>query len=555
MSLRAALATFLAGSLAACASTGAPVAGAPNGGAYANFLVGRVANLSDDHQAASDRLYRALLNSPGDPNLMDGVLNASLATGDVARVLTVAHMRTQGVAPASQRIVRAVEAMNAGRWREARTQADGVSADPPTQAIARIVLLWAKVGDNHVDEVTPEFARLTNSRPYGALFAFQNAMALDVAGRNAEALGAYATAEQAGLYMPPAMARHADLLNRTGARDAALAILCSSSNATNPELQAAAARVQANQSVVAQPLTASRGAAIGLYGLAALFSQEADTSHALEALTLALMLDPSLDAARLSFAEVQGDLHHPDQVRATLAKIDASSPYSESARIMEAWSLLDADQKEAGVALAQRVAATGTRRSKRALADIYRSLDRYAEAEPIYTALIEDDSVHPDWRLYFARGASRVELKNYADGESDLRRALEISPDQPEVLNYLGYSWIDRSVHLREGLAMIQRAAEIRPTSGAIIDSLGWAYFKLGRNELAVQNLEHAVELSPAESILNDHLGDAYWRANRRIEARYQWQRALALEPMPADRTALETKLQHGLPSARTAAR
>jgi tetratricopeptide (TPR) repeat protein len=571
VTFRGALLVMLAGAgLSACATAPHSLAGggligggqtsdSATASSYSNYLVGRVANLQSDHQAASDRLYRALLASPGDAELMDGVIAASLATGDVERVQAVARMHVSGARQnAYVNIVRGVNAMNAGHFAQARVAFEAAHGEPGANLMARLLQVWARTGEGRVDDVAPELNRLSNMRPYGGLFSFQAAMAFDVSARNGEALAAYQTAEQGGLVLPPGTERHADLLARTGAHGEAQSLLRSAlARLANPELEAASARLNAGQPVALKPLTAPRGAAVGLYGLAAIFQQEADTSDALAALTLATMLDPDLDAARLAFAENQSELHHPDAMRQALAHIPETSPYAESGKVMQAWALVDEGRGDDAVALARQTAAAGGVRAKRALADIYRSLMRYSDAEPIYTALIdaEPGDQPQDWRLYFARGAARSQLNRWADAEADLRHALELSPEQPEVLNYLGYSWVDRGEHLQEGLQMIQRAAELRPASGAIIDSLGWAYFKTGRYDLAVDNLEHAVELMPADPLLNDHLGDAYWRSERHIEARFQWQRALALYPMDADRSRIEAKLAHGLPASQTAAR
>jgi Flp pilus assembly protein TadD len=175
---------------------------------------------------------------------------------------------------------------------------------------------------------------------------------------------------------------------------------------------------------------------------------------------------------------------------------------------------------------------------------MYRERDRYGDAEPIYSDLIAGDA--QNWRLFFARGAAREHLGRWPEAEADLRHALDLQPEQPDVMNYLGYSWVDRGEHLQEAMQMIRRAVELRPDSGAIVDSLGWAYFRMGDYDQAIEHLERAVALMPADATLNDHLGDAYWRAGRRIEARFQWQRALSYEP--ADRAAIEAKLANGLP-------
>jgi Flp pilus assembly protein TadD len=153
-----------------------------------------------------------------------------------------------------------------------------------------------------------------------------------------------------------------------------------------------------------------------------------------------------------------------------------------------------------------------------------------------------------EWRLYFARGAARDQLDRWPEAEADFRRALELSPEQPDVMNYLAYTWVDRGEHIDQALPMLRRAVELRPASGAIVDSLGWAHYRLGDYNQALLYLERAVELRPADAILNDHLGDVYWRLGRRIEARFQWRRALTLEP--EDPAALQAKIENGLEEA-----
>jgi Flp pilus assembly protein TadD len=265
----------------------------------------------------------------------------------------------------------------------------------------------------------------------------------------------------------------------------------------------------------------------------------------LAALTLALMLDPNLDAAKIAVANQQSALQHFDAALTALRAVSDASDYASSARVMEAWTLMNQGQRDEALALIQRVAATGDLRAKRTLGDMYRQAGRYSEAEAVFDELI---AAHPDdWRLYFARGAVRMKLEHVDAAEADMQHAITLSPDQAEVLNYLGYSWVDRGAHLPEALTMIQHAAALSPDSAAIIDSLGWAYFRMGDYQNALDALEHAVALAPGVSTLNEHLGDVYWRLNRRIEARYQWRHALALSPDDAD--ALRAKLAHGLPS------
>ena len=538
------LAALLAASvcLTACATMPAPRA--QESRAYADFLIGRVANARADHGAAADRYFAALARNPGDATLIEGALVASLASGDVERARRAARMASHDDAPAYARIVRAADALLAQRYAQADAELDRAEGTAGEELLARMVANWVHAGQGRSGDIAAELAPLASIRPYGGLFGYQQAMVLDYSGRQADALTAYSAAARGGLWLPTGVARHADLLVRSGSRDEALALLASEGNAGNPALAAMRAQIESGQTVTIERLTPARGAAAAVYGLSAIFRQEHDSTNSLASLTLAVMLDPTFDGARLALAQQQSELGHIAVARRVLSEVAPNSPYRTSARTLEAWIIYDSGDKAGGIAIAEEAASSGDVRARRALGDMYRGSARFAEAEPIYTALIAEQP--NDWRSLYSRGAAREQLDRWPEAEADLRRALEISPDQADVLNYLGYSWVDRGEHLQEGLAMIRRAAEIRPMSGAIIDSLGWAYYRLGDYPQAVDWLEVAVRLEPADATLADHLGDAYWRIGRRIEARFQWQRAMTLEP--DDPEPIRVKIESGLP-------
>ena len=193
------------------------------------------------------------------------------------------------------------------------------------------------------------------------------------------------------------------------------------------------------------------------------------------------------------------------------------------------------DDIQAHTALADILAAD------KDFAGVVTALDKaIALAEPI------DDR---DWNLFYQRGIAFERQGKWDQAEADFKKALELSPDQPQVLNYLGYSWVDMGRNLEEGLEMIRKAVELRPNDGYIIDSLGWAYYRLGRYDEAVEELERAVLITPIDPTINDHLGDAYWHVGREREARFQWERALKGDPEPdAEQVAkIKAKLEGGL--------
>lgn len=184
-----------------------------------------------------------------------------------------------------------------------------------------------------------------------------------------------------------------------------------------------------------------------------------------------------------------------------------------------------------------------------ALGNILRSRKQYADAVDVYNRAInlipKPDRRH--WVYFYARGTSYERLKNWPTAEADLKKALELYPDQPLVLNYLGYSWVDQGINLDEGMRLIERAVAVKPDDGYIVDSLGWAHFKRGNYAEAVRYLERAVELRPDDPVLNDHLGDALWKVGREREARFQWDQSLTLKPEPEDALKTRRKIDDGL--------
>jgi len=184
-----------------------------------------------------------------------------------------------------------------------------------------------------------------------------------------------------------------------------------------------------------------------------------------------------------------------------------------------------------------------------ALADLQRSRKLYAESALTYTRALDlmSKPERSQWALYYCRGIANERSKNWPKAESDLKRALELNPDQPEVLNYLGYSWVDQGVNLDEAFRMLRRAVDLDGRNGYVVDSLGWSYYRLGRYDEAVKELEKAVDLKPADPVINDHLGDAYWRVGRKLEAQFQWNHARDLNPEPEDLPKILDKIKNGL--------
>jgi tetratricopeptide (TPR) repeat protein len=269
---------------------------------------------------------------------------------------------------------------------------------------------------------------------------------------------------------------------------------------------------------------------------------------------LALEIEPNFALAQLLAGEIRDSEGRTDDALALYRSVDPNSPLSWSARLRAALALDTLDRTDEAVTALKAMAAERPNDEDCLveLGDVLRSHERYPEAAQAYDQAIArmpkgDENA---WRLYYDRGVAFERSGQWPRAETDLQRALQLSPDQPLVLNYLGYSWIDKGQNLNDALKMIERAVELRPNDGYIVDSLGWAYYRLGQLPKATQYLERAIELLPEDPTINDHLGDVYWRDGRLSEARFQWRRALQFGPEPADAKTIETKLDRGLEKA-----
>jgi len=311
----------------------------------------------------------------------------------------------------------------------------------------------------------------------------------------------------------------------------------------NPALLAARARASAGKAPPAPP-TLKQGAAQAIVAPAALMLAAKQQEIGLAYLRLALRLDPNLNSAWLMVGDVLEGAGDHDGARAAYMKPRPGAPEYAAARAKLAWSYQAAKDPDTALRLAREAAAGGDEEARITLADLLRANEKYEESAQILSTVMGDN---PDWRLLYARGVAYDRSGHWAEGERDLQAALKQSPDDAELLNYLGYSWIDRGEHLTEALGMVEKAVGANPRSGAMVDSLGWAQYRLGDYAKAVETLERAVELEAGDPDINNHLGDAYWRVGRRDEAQFQWRRVLTLEPEAKLKAEVEAKLEGGL--------
>ncbi|MDE2356748.1 MAG: tetratricopeptide repeat protein, partial [Alphaproteobacteria bacterium] len=305
----------------------------------------------------------------------------------------------------------------------------------------------------------------------------------------------------------------------------------------------------------APPLpTLRRAAAEALIAPAGVMVTQKSDDVAMAYLRLALRLDPTRDEAWILVGDVLAAEGDTAAAHAAYARPGPNSPNYVEGQLKLAWAEQEAGNTDKALARVRALAGAHPhdREVAISLADILRAGGRYPDSIKLLDTLISTEGEVQDWRLLYMRADDEQESGDWPAAERDLKRALILQPNEPELLNFLGYSWIDRGERLNEALDMIKRAVALDPHSGAMIDSLGWGYYRLGDYAEAVKQLEAAVLLEPGDPDINDHLGDAYWRAGRKLEAQFQWRRVLSLDPSAKLKAQAEAKLKDGLgePSA-----
>jgi tetratricopeptide (TPR) repeat protein len=518
-------------------------------------MIARVAALTNDPKVAARHYAATLGDAPAGTGVAERAVYSALVAGDYGLAAGVARRAgEEGERSGLVQITLASDAISRGRSELAIKTLQAAELRNFNRMIGGNLEAWAMLDTGEVDAAEARLRQNMTGEPQldNATMHMLGLLQMS-AGRDAEARQTFETLWAAGGRLAVATEADARLMSARGERAGALARLDAFRDAAgaNPAHSLLRAQIENGEAVAPTRLTTRQGAALSVYLPAATLLAQTNDGVAAAYFALAIALDPGLHEARLLLAQahIQGD--RPDQALRVLSDVPGASPYYASARSMAASTLLAEERGDEALRVAaEALAAKPDRSLQLQLANLHSALDRHAEAEAIYSDIIvsDEEAGAPDWRAVFLRGTARERQDKWELAEADLQRALELQPDNATILNYLGYSWIDRGLKLEEGLGLIRRAVALEPNSGQIVDSLGWAHYRLGQYDEAVQYLERAVELEPADPVLNDHLGDAYRQTGRKKEAGFQWRRALTLDPDPDDRAAIEQKLKAGLP-------
>lgn len=520
---------------------------------FGKYLAASVAQNQSDTAAAAAYYFAALEADPTNVGLARRAYFYLLAEGQIKPAVALAERVVElagdnGIAP----LVLAAGDSLKRDYDRAYHRLDGAEEQGINGVVVPMMRAWALAGQKKWDEAQAALEPMNKRRELQQLYNFHSAMIADLAGRDEQAWAHYqATLDGTEMLSLRPVQLALNFLARQGRSDDLVA-LKDRYLRQNPNSLLAKSLFPDTKAKPARLVTsAEEGMAEALYGTASSLLQNSAYDSALVFCRLSEALHPGFPFAGMMVGDILDELERFPEAAATYQKVPSSSPLYLVIRLRLA-TTLERDKKvdAAAKVLADLVKAYPQQPEPlMAQGDLLRRQEKWGEAEKLYQKALGllSSTDNRLWSLHYSIGITQERSKQWDKAEASLKTSLELNPNQPQVLNYLGYSWIDRGINVEQGKALIEKAVEQRPTDGYIIDSLGWAYFLTGDYARAVEELERAIEFTPADPTINDHLGDAYWRVGRTNEARFQWQRALGLEPEPEQEKTLREKLDKGL--------
>jgi Flp pilus assembly protein TadD len=522
------------------------------------YLAAEHAARTGDVKAAADYYVRALAADPQNPALMERTIIAKVAAGQVDAAIPVAR-RLDQISPGHHlgALVLAADALKKNQPDEARAKLAALPEDGG-QFLSLLIDAWAVMQAGDAAGAVAALTALETREDVGTagqVMAAYHLGLIEAAAGNDEAAAA-ALGRATDLASSPTLRLvriHAGVLARLGRIDEARALIAERLGRTlgDPRLEALDLELSGGRLPEPVVATAPEGAGQAFFGIAGFLSRGANRTLGLAYAQMAAYLDPDLIEAKLLSAQMLRAAEQYELAIAAYESIPRDVPEALEALIGRAEAMQLAGRTEPAIVAMRDVAARYPQslEAQNALGDLLRREERFEEAAVAYDATVRlVPEIQPyHWVLFYQRGIAYERSKQWDLAEADFKKALELEPDQPLVLNYLGYSWVEMGRNLDEAQKMIEKAVEQRPEDGYIVDSLGWVLYRLGDFDGALTHLERAVELRPVDPVINDHFGDALWMVGRKTEARFQWKRAMSFEPEEKDLVRIRRKLEVGL--------
>ncbi len=522
-------------------------------GLAGSFLSGRFAKQNQDVKEAARYINETLARDPNNEALQQEAMRMHLLANNVADATALAHILAQQ--NASDPLIVSLlmlEALKADDFSKAKQVVQKGSGAGLFGLIRPVMLEWIDVASGSKKSVIDMRNAAEKSGFFAPFINYHTALMNDAIGNHAAAKTSYAKANtDAGVTPYRVIEAIANFEARQGRWDEAQAAFDAYAKA-NPQSTLIPEKLVPGSPP--KPLVADgkQGLAELYFTTASILFGENATQDTFVYLRIALELQPNLPPAQLMLANLYEQLGDYKQAIAVYDSIAEGSVYTRRALVRKALNYEALGEKEMAIQLldAQSVKYPKDATALITKADMQRDAKQFAEAVKTYGEAIArtEPLTGDDWPLLYARGISYERAGDWNKAEADFLRALKLQPDQPDVLNYLAYSWLTMGKNIAQARDYLDVALAQRPDDAHIIDSMGWAYYLSGDYKMAVEQFERAVELMPDDSTVNDHLGDAYWRIGREVEARYQWQRALTFKPEKEAADAIQTKLDKGLP-------
>ena len=521
-----------------------------------SWLAARHANVERDSNSAATFYRSALRIDPKNSELLDRAFISSLADGDIDDAVKLAdRILTIDKSNRVARLVVGVRDLKVRKYASAQLNINQSIRGPITDLVATLLSGWASYGAGDSKSAIANIDKLTGPEWYPIFKDLHAGMILELAGKEKDAGPRLERAYKLEDSMLRIADDYARWLSRNKDAVSATAIYEAFDKKLprHPLVLEGLRETRAGKKLPPLVDSPQTGAAEALYGIGAMLTRKGGEDLALVYLQLSLYLAPNHPLALLSLADLYETVKKPAIAIKVYERMPAGTPLKRNAQINLATNLDTADRSDEAIKILKGVAAEDPKdvEAIMALGNIERGRKKFADCAQTYSKGIEAmpaANEKANWVSYYYRGICEERSKQWSKAEADMRKALELKPEDPHVMNYLGYSWIDQGINLDEGMKMIKKAVDQRPDDGYIVDSLGWAFFRIGNFEDAVKNLERAVDLRPEDPTINDHLGDAYWRVGRTLEARFQWAHARDLKPEPEELPKIEAKIEKGLP-------
>lgn len=523
--------TVRAACIAAAISTPAVVAA---NGIAGDYLAARQASFAGDFKTAAHYYGRAIMFDPEKPELLERGILANLALGQIEVAAGLADRMAELELPSqiSHMALIARDAKNENY--DAILQAIDTKRGLGPLADG-MVRAWSELGQGDMSAALVGFEEVKKIQGLAGFAIYHKALALASVGdfESAETIFSADGAGGLGMTRRGIMA-HAEILSQLDRNADAVTLLDRAfGRDLDPELDAMRLALEAEEKLAFTHIRSPRdGISEVFFSLGGALANENNDELTLMYTQIAEYLRPDHVDAILLSAEIMDAMQRYDLAVDTYARVPKDHSSFHAAELGRAAALRAQGKSDEAIAVLQELTQSHGDLPivYSTLGDLYRADEQFAEATVAYTTSIDllEEVTNRQWFLYYTRGISLERQGNWDSAEADLRKALELNPDQPQVLNYLGYSLVEKQMKLDEALAMIQRAAATQPNAGYIVDSLGWVLYRLGRYEEAVPHMERAAELMPIDPIVNDHLGDVYWSVGRAREAEFMWKRALS---------------------------